>query len=266
MHNAKAFGNPYFVCTLAIYFRAFVDYPIIVAANRDEHFDRPSSPPAVSEGSPAILAGRDLRVGGTWLGVNEHGVIAAVLNRRLNGEPLSPAEVRSRGLLCMDLLGQKSARSAKSFMEGHRQSYLPFTLVYGDPNELYASYNPNREIVTVALEPGLHVFSSAAEFDLHSPKAARAHSLFAALGEKVRPRRDDASQAVAALQSVLADHSQGANATEPGDAICVHREGSGTVSSSVIFLSKAASRFWVYYCPDAPCRSTFGSALPLSLR
>jgi len=254
------------VCTLAIYFRAFADYPIIIAANRDEHFDRPSSAPAVSEGTPAILAGKDLRAGGTWLGVNERGVIAGVLNRRFNGAPLAPAEVRSRGLLCMDLLRQKSARSAKAFIDGHSQGYHPFTLVFGDSSELYVSHNRNKEMMTVRLDPGLHVFSSAAEFDLHSPKAARAHSLFAALGERVLPRPDDASAAVAALRSVLADHSPGANAAEPGDAICVHREASGTVSSSVIFLSQAGSRFETYYCSGAPCRNVFGGALRLKLR
>ncbi len=254
------------MCTLAIYFRVFDDYPIILAANRDEHFDRPSAPPAIADGDPATIAGRDLRAGGTWLGVNDHGMIAAVLNRRPNGEPLSPARVRSRGLLCLDLLKQPSAGPAKAFIDADRQSYHPFTLVFGDQNELYASYNPSQEIVTVRLKPGLHVFSSAAEFDLHSPKAVRAHSLFRALGERVRPRQNNAAEAMAALQSVLADHSPGANSNDPGDAICVHRETSGTVSSSVIFLCDAGSRFETYYCPGAPCRGSFGSALRLKLR
>jgi uncharacterized protein with NRDE domain len=266
LHISIPFGNAYFVCTLAIYFRVFDDHPIIVAANRDEHYDRPSAAPAMVDGNPKLVAGKDLRAGGTWLGANEHGLIAAILNRRINGQPLPAADARSRGRLCLDLLRHESGASAGGFLDGHTDRYNPFTAVFGDLNEMYASYNREKEIVTLKLDPGLHVFSSAAEFDLHSAKAVRAYSLFAALGERARPRRNDSSAAMAAFQSVLADHSPGANSTDPGDAICVHRETSGTVSSSVIFFSQADRRFDTYHCPDAPCRGSFGGALQLNLR
>jgi len=244
----------------------FEDYPMIVAANRDEHYDRSSAPPAISDAKPRIIAGTDLRAGGTWLGVNERGLIAGILNRRLDGRQLPANDRRSRGLLCMDLLKQNSTASAKSFIDGHAARYNPFTVVYGDKSEISVSYNSDEKIITQSLQPGLHVFSSAAEFDLHSVKAERAYSLFHQLSTRVQPRRGELSEPIAALQSVLADHTLGAHSTDPGDAICVHRETSGTVSSSVIFFSQAESRFETFYCSGTPCRNAFGGALQLDVR
>ena len=86
------------MCTLAIYFRMLPDYPLVVAANRDEQYDRPSAPPQRLDTVPTIIAGRDLRAGGTWLGINRHGLLAAMLNRRINGGLPAP-DARSRGLL-----------------------------------------------------------------------------------------------------------------------------------------------------------------------
>ena len=93
----------------------FEDFPLIVAANRDEHYDRPSAAPSLIETTPKIIAGRDLRAGGTWLGVNSAGLMVGVLNRHLDGN--SPvADARSRGLLCMELLRCMSSAAAEVFM------------------------------------------------------------------------------------------------------------------------------------------------------
>jgi hypothetical protein len=76
----------------------------------------------------------------------------------------------------------------------------------------------------------------------------------------------DRSQAIAGLSSVLGDHSLRASATDPAEAICVHRENSGTVSSSLVFFATADSRFDFFHCAGAPCRNSFGSALTLEVR
>ena len=254
------------MCTLAIYFRMFADHPLLVAANRDEQLTRPSAAPALLESQPRILAGKDLRAGGTWLGVNEYGVVTAILNRRVNGDSLPLSDARSRGLLCMDLLRHRSAAAADAFIRGHHERYNPFTAVVADPSAAYASYNGAEKILTHRLQPGLHVFSSAAEFDLHSAKAERAYTLFAQVGARLAADRMDRSQAIAGLSSVLGDHSLRASATDPGEAICVHRENSGTVSSSLVFFATADSRFDFFHCAGAPCRNSFGSALTLEVR
>jgi uncharacterized protein with NRDE domain len=251
---------------LALYFQMFEDYPLIVAANRDEHYDRPSAPPTLQNGQPKIIAGRDLRANGTWLGVNEDGVIAGILNRRLNNHLPALADARSRGLLCMDILTFESARAASAFLRDHKFSYNPFTLLFVDRHEGYVSYNDEEKTIIQKIEKGLHVFSSAAEFEMHSAKAERAYALFARLSSRVRPTNGIALESIAALQAVLADHSLSADSDDPGDAICVHRETSGTVSSSIIYFSKRESRFRTFFCPGAPCRNSFGAALTLDLR
>jgi uncharacterized protein with NRDE domain len=254
------------VCTLALYFRMWEAYPLIVAANRDEHYDRPSAPPALLNTRPQIIAGRDLRANGTWLGVNDYGLIAGILNRRSDSRQQASSEKRSRGLLCMDLLNFASGRAAQEFLQEHKVPYNPFTLLFADRQEAYISYNDEQRIIIQKLEKGLHVLSSAAEFEMHSAKANRAYALFATLSPRVQPTNARALESIAALQTVLADHSLGEDSTDPGDAICVHRESSGTVSSSVIYFSEDQSLFHTFFCPGPPCRDSFSEALTLNVR
>lgn len=240
-------------------------YPLLVAANRDEQYDRPSAPPSLLEHGPKMIAGRDLRAGGTWLGINQHGVLAAMLNRRVNSQTVSFPDARSRGQLCLDLLAHRSAAEAEIFMLAHRLPYNPFTALVADRNIALVSYNVGETIRIQKLQPGLHVFSSAAEFDLHSAKADRAYSLFGQAGEKLRRAGDNDIEAPAALHSALGDHSLPPGSNDAGDAICVHRDNSGTVSSSIVVLATSRSRFKYLHCAGAPCRNAFGAALELEV-
>jgi len=253
------------VCTLALYFGLFDNAPLLVAANRDEHYDRPSAEPSLSNTSPKILAGRDLRAGGTWLGVNEYGLVVGILNRRVNGDQLPQATLRSRGLLCMDLLARKSAAAAAAFIEAHDSLYNPFTVMFADRGKAFAAYNDGDKIATRRLDVGLYVFSSAAEADIGSYKAERAHGKFA---EALTGHSASAGRAswIAPLKKVLADHTLEDGSNDPGDAICVHRQDSGTVSSSIVVLTEANSRFEMSHCPGPPCQNDFRSALILDVR
>lgn len=266
MQKSGVFCKPSDVCTLAIYFRMFPEWPLVVAANRDEQYDRPSASPGLLTQTPRIVAGKDLRAGGTWLGVNEHGVLAAILNRRLNGKNVLLSDARSRGLLCMDLLERASAAEGDFFMRQHGGSYNPFTALIADRDDAYVFYNAGNRFVAQKLPPGLHVFSSAADFDLRSVKADRAYSLFGASSEKLQRIDSDDRGAIGALRSTLGDHSLPLGSTDPGDAICVHRNQAGTVSSSIVFFSSAASLFRFFHCPGAPCRKGFGPAIELEVR
>jgi uncharacterized protein with NRDE domain len=260
-----SFGKAEKVCTLAVYFRAFDGFPLIIAANRDEHFDRPSSSPNLLPTTPKIVSGRDLRAGGTWLGFNERGLVVAILNRHLNDDfPLLP-NARSRGALCMDLLMQNSVTEANELLREHRVRYNPFTVLFADPRRAYVAHNEDQTILSQRLDAGLHVFSSAADFELHSSKARRAEALFAEVKNRMPLLGFDLSASIKVLQAVLADHSLPQGSTNPGDAICVHRETSGTVSSSILFFSQSSSRFDSYYCEGPPCRNCFGDSLKLEL-
>jgi hypothetical protein len=97
------------MCLLAIQYRLVPESPILVAANREEFYDRPSQPPSIQSGKPRVLCGIDQQAGGTWLGVNQHGLFIAACNRIRLMPPMAP---RSRGSLCRELLRAGSAREA----------------------------------------------------------------------------------------------------------------------------------------------------------
>ena len=262
-----------FVCTLALYFRVVDDYPLVVAANRDERYDRASMEPHLWRTNPVILAGKDLLAGGTWLGINEHGVMAGILNRRPNGgagrrteNPQTARPTRSRGLLCLDLLGLKSAGHGIEFVRNHDELYQPFTLMFADPEQAWAVYTAGQERKISDLSPGLHVFSNAWDFHLESEKANRAHGRFGQLADTLRSNSTVTVDWRGAFATILADHALGDGSVDPKDAICVHAGASGTVSSSVIVYSRPERQVKTFFCPGPPCQASFGEALTLDMR
>src|SRR5262245_22536097 len=115
------------MCTLIAFHRCFADAPLVVAANRDEFHERPTEGPALREASTSssrrlersaragsgavtrVVAPRDLRAGGTWLGISESGLFAAITNRRCD---TPDPQRRSRGWLVMEALAEPSAERA----------------------------------------------------------------------------------------------------------------------------------------------------------
>ena len=102
------------MCTLAIYFQATTirEFPVVIAANRDEFLDRPAGEPTTLLEKPHVVGGKDLKAGGTWLGISEYGIVAGLLNRRAGngGNP----DARSRGWLCLDAFGAGPRRKRRS--------------------------------------------------------------------------------------------------------------------------------------------------------
>src|SRR5262245_5756149 len=97
------------MCLLALFYRVADDAPLIVGANREEAYARGGLPPQLLDGPTRAVAGLDPVAGGTWLGVNEQGVVVAVTNRPKSQLPDQP---RSRGLLARELLACSSAAAA----------------------------------------------------------------------------------------------------------------------------------------------------------
>src|SRR5215813_3419785 len=97
------------MCLIALFFRVVDDAPLVIGANREEEYARGGEPPQVWSGTCRVVAGRDPVAGGTWFGVNEHGLVAAVTNRRRSPLPEAP---RSRGLLTRALLDFSSVKDA----------------------------------------------------------------------------------------------------------------------------------------------------------
>ncbi|KAF1051891.1 MAG: hypothetical protein GAK43_02200 [Stenotrophomonas maltophilia] len=142
--------------------------PLIVAANRDEFYARPTRPLGAWEDAPGLFAGRDLEAGGTWLGIGAEGRFAALTNVRDPGQPLGP---RSRGELVADYLrGQHSPATYLDALATRAAEYSGFNLLLGNPRELY--FFNSCEGLARAVEPGLHGLSNAS-LDTPWPKLVR---------------------------------------------------------------------------------------------
>ena len=254
------------MCTLALYLRAFPGYSLAVAANRDEHYDRPSAPPSIIGGSPTIIAGRDLRAGGTWLGINEYGLLVGILNRRQQPGSVAQNAYRSRGLLCLDLLRlRRVADVDQVLLDLAPGDYQPFTVVSADTDRACVAYNTDQAIERIGLSDGLHVFSNSFEFGAPSEKVDRVYQLFLKLSEGCDPQFGPRAY-LNALAKALGDHALSDHLNDPRDAVCVHGDISGTVSSSVIFFSDAERQFQMHYCAGAPCQNPFNLYTTLNVR
>src|SRR5208282_2846600 len=253
------------MCTLAIYFQATRDCPVVIAANRDEFLERPASDPTTLLERPHVIGGKDLRAGGTWLGISEHGIVAGILNRRADkgGNP----QARSRGWLCLDALQRRTAAEAAEFSAGERGSdYNPFNLLMASRTEAFVAYNRGASIEVIALKPGLHLLSNLDVDDFECPKISASYGKFAELGERADFQRDPIGQR-AALGALLADHTTqldpriGAAAGGRPNALCLHLENYGTRSSSLIFMRDNPPEVAHYFAPGPPCQTAYGPAI-----
>ena len=161
------------MCLLALLFRVMPDAPVIAGANREEAYSRGGDPPRVLDGPVRVLAGTDPVAGGTWFGVNEHGVLIAVTNRPKSQSPANP---RSRGLLARDLLACATAKAAtelatRELDQGH---YAGCNFLCADRDS--ASVIHAGDWLRVRpLPPGIHVLTAHDVNDLADPRIA--HSL-----------------------------------------------------------------------------------------
>jgi uncharacterized protein with NRDE domain len=145
------------MCLILAALDAHPDYTLIVAANRDEFYDRPTASAAFWPEHPRILGGRDLRAGGTWLAVARSGRFAAVTNYR-QGEREAAAP-RSRGLLVSDYLSSEvDATAYAARVEREGAEYNGFNLLAGDARELH--WLSNREGRPRRLGPGIYGLSN----------------------------------------------------------------------------------------------------------
>ena len=130
------------MCTLVLLRRPETAWPLILAANRDEMADRPARPPGRHWlDRPEVIAGLDLQAGGSWLGINDHGVVAGVLNRP---GTLGPAAgKRSRGELVLEALDHADAdAAARALGDLDPDAYRPFNLVIADNRDAFWLRHP----------------------------------------------------------------------------------------------------------------------------
>jgi uncharacterized protein with NRDE domain len=203
------------MCLILFGFRAHRHFPLVVAANRDEHYSRPAAAAGFWADYPDIYAGRDLEKGGTWMGINTNGRFAAITNYR---EGLSgPAAPRSRGELVSGFL--ISNATAPDFFSKAAQSandYNPFSMIAGNLDAL--SFYSNRSNGVTPITPGMHGLSNHL-LDTPWPKVVTGTAAVAATRDL-----DDPDAISAMLFAMLAEHKSAQDLELPDTGISRQRE------------------------------------------
>jgi uncharacterized protein with NRDE domain len=226
------------MCLILIAYRCHPGYELLVVANRDEFHDRPTASLAFWDDAPQVLAGRDLKEGGTWMGVTRAGRFAAITNYRDPGSVLPNAP--SRGQLVGDYLqGAEPAGTYLEWLLPQAGRYNGFNLLLGDEAGLY--YYSNRAGVPPrCLSPGWYGLSNHV-LDTPWPKLRRGLTLLRqALDRQSDPAPD-------ALLRLLADRAPAPDAELPRTGVPLEWErwlspifidapGYGTRSSTVLLV------------------------------
>ena len=233
------------MCIMALLYRTAKNTPILVASNREERYDRPSQPPKIQSGTPRVICGVDRKAGGTWMGINQFGLFATVTNRR---KPNPPADPRSRGLLCRELLDCQTARQAVLVAadEMATGAYDGANYVVADAEYAGVVHGGSR-VEIVDLEPGLHVITNG---NVDDPRDERheyvrrmltLHTLdsavtFLAVASRVFSRESDS-------------HGRRGAVISGGDY--------GTVSSVLLALGNKMQHSSLQYAPGPPHQTPY---------
>ncbi len=181
------------MCTLVILRRPAHDWPLVLAGNRDERRDRPWRPPGRHwPDRPEVVGGFDELAGGSWFGVNDHGVAAFVMNR---AGTLGPAAGRrSRGELVLEALDHaEAAAAAQALAELDPRAYRAFNLFVGDPVSAWWLRHAEDEALRIEVfevPPGLHMLTAGELDDEHMARIRLYLPRFRALPAP-DPQRDD---------------------------------------------------------------------------
>jgi hypothetical protein len=209
---------------------------LVVAANRDENKNRPwRAPGRWWDDRSDVVAGQDCLAGGSWLGVNDFGLMAAVLNRAgtLGPQP----HKRSRGELVLEALDHADADQAAQALAGlAADSYRPFNLVVADNRDAFWIRADGARIEVHPIAPGLHTLTELDLDDPASPRIATHLDRFRAL-----PPPDPAAGDWGAWPTLLGESGADGDDEETA-AMCFSRpDGFGTVSGSLIALPAPGS-------------------------
>lgn len=246
------------MCTLTISWQVFEEYPILVAANRDERFARESRPPQIIKSERRILAPTDEKVGGTWIGYNEDGLVVALTNRWVDGDLSgSGSGDRSRGLLVRDALDQRSASDACRVVERalDADEYDGFNLLVADENSaILIEYDGGPTVHT--LLPGIHVIMNVGYDTSYTIPSIRSE-----VGERQAEngRRLFEHLQPQPAESAFAWHERARNALSDHEfGVCIHGDGFGTRSSSLIRIDSNGNGQYEF-ADGPPCKTRYES-------
>jgi uncharacterized protein with NRDE domain len=242
------------MCTLAIYHRLFPGLPVVVAANRDEFLARPTRDPYLLVDSPRVFGGQDEVAGGSWLTLSESGLVVGVLNRRVT-LPAGGAR-ESRGHLCLDLARLPDAATAAEFLKRvPADQHNPFNILVADSRKAFVAQNRSTSTHVVELDPGLHVLTNLDVNDHECSRISHSWKFFSEAGESFLEHGDQ-EHLRADLRAVLSDHLTAVDDRQPTDQLCIHTEGYGTRSSSMVVLDDAGGAAF-HHAAGPPCRTEY---------
>ena len=242
------------MCTLAIYHRLFRDLPVVVAANRDEFLARPTLDPHILAESPRVFGGQDQVAGGSWLTLSESGLVVGVLNRRV--EHPSDEARESRGQLCLDLAKLADASVAAEFLRGvSPEQHNPFNILVADGRNAYVAQNRAASTEVLELAPGLHVLTNLDVNDHECSRISHSWKFFSRAGDSFLEHNDRA-RLRSDLREVLSDHLTAVDDRQPTDQLCIHTEGYGTRSSTMVMLDDAGVAEF-HHAAGPPCRHDY---------
>ena len=239
------------MCLLAIQYQLVPEAPVLVAANREEFYDRKSQAPTIQSGKPRVLGGVDLVAGGTWFGVNQHGLVVAVCNRRKINSPAAPL---SRGVLARELLKCSSAYDAAhtALNELSAGQYDGVNFVCADSRSGHVVHGgDNLEIVE--LNEGLSIISNRNVNDEQDDRVQLARRLL------TLQQLDSPVKFLAIASKVFAR-----SPSPPGrPSVILRGSEKGTVNSTLISLG-AKPRDAIYqYAPGPPDQYKYEDFSPM---
>jgi hypothetical protein len=232
------------MCSIVILHRPGHPWPVLIGANRDEMLDRPWDPPARHwPDRPNVVAGRDRLAGGSWLGVNDEGVVAGILNRANSLGP-EPGR-RSRGELVLEALDHADAAAAAwALADLDPRAYRSFNMVIADNRTAFWLRNLGtgaEGVEVMPLPPGLSMITAHDRNDTASSARIRA---FLPRFEAAAPPDPDAAgpdgQGDWRSWEALLAARDSATPGNPYDAMAIVSDsGFGTSSGSLIGLRAA---------------------------
>lgn len=249
------------MCSLLLLRRPGATYPVILAANRDEMAGRPWRPPARHwDDRPHVFGGLDETAGGSWLALNDDGVVAAVLNRR---GTLGPAPgKRSRGELVLDALDHADAAvAAEALVHLDPDAWRPFNLVLMDDRDAFCViHRGDGPIEARALPIGLSMVTHGDPDDAGDPRIRMHRPRFAAA-----PVPDPETGDWRAWQDLLASRDHEPEAGARGAMTIETPTGFGTSSAALVALPRAGDAErkprWLF-CPGRPDEAPWRSLEP----
>jgi uncharacterized protein with NRDE domain len=263
--KARCYG-PDTMCTILILRHVHPEWPLVLAANRDELYERPTSGPQVLPGTPRIIVpGLDSVRGGTWMGVTDTGLFVGLTNQR--GSMAQGVSPRSRGEVVLEALRAGSLEAVERYLDTlDPAAFNAFNLLYGDAQKLRVAYaRPTvAQLLREDVPAGIHVLPNDV-LDAPLPKVKRAQRLAEAHARRPWP------ELAGGLQGLLGDHhlppEEALPEPPPGapfspelarqlQALCIHTPAYGTRSATLIAL--APGRVGHLLASEvSPCRHAF---------